>query len=550
MTHDEAFAILKTGANAVLTGPAGSGKTYLLNCYIEYLKKHTVPVAITASTGIAATHIGGQTIHSWSGIGIQESLSEYDLLGMDDKKQLTKRLESVAVLVIDEVSMLHHFQLDMVDTVLRRFKKNNEPFGGVQVVLCGDFFQLPPVGKSFDNSTPRFAYHSLVWKKADFSPLYLETQYRQEDKEFLNILNAIRGARVDDSIKEILTTRHNVEWSLDIEPTRLHTHNTNVDEINNAELEKLSGKRKNFLMSTRGKKILVDQLIKNCLAPFDLVLKPKARVMFVKNNFEKGYVNGTLGVVEDVDEDGPIVRLIDGRKIVVEPVSWTIEDDGKVRAEIVQFPLRLAWAITVHKSQGMSLDAVEVDLSRAFERGMGYVALSRVRTLSGLVLRGMNEMALLVNDEALRADKRLQELSGQIKEKFMSMSNEKLEDLAQVFINKNGGKIVEKISTYDQTKKLIVDKYSISEIAKERGFTKETVIAHLEKISKEDSDCDISYLKKEISFAKYKKVMGALEELDKGEGEVLLSPIKNKVGANISFDDIRLVRIFYMKENR
>lgn len=548
MTHDEAFTILKTGANAVLTGPAGSGKTYLLNRYVEYLKNNGVPVAVTASTGIAATHIGGQTIHSWSGIGIQESLNEYDLLGMEDRSQLTKRLESVAVLIIDEISMLHHFQLDMVDKVLRRFKKSEEAFGGVQVVLCGDFFQLPPVGKSFGNGTPRFAYHSDVWKKANFSVLYLETQYRQEDGDFLEVLSAIREARVNDATRETLTSRHNVEWSLEIEPTRLHTHNANVDEINNAELLKLSGAGVHFTMSTKGKKPLVEQLIKSCLAPFELVLKGKARVMFVKNNFEKGYVNGTLGIVEEVDQDGPVVRLIDGRKIVVEPVSWTIEEDGKVRAEIIQFPLRLAWAITVHKSQGMSLDAVEVDLSRAFEKGMGYVALSRVRTLSGLVLRGMNEMALEINEEAFRADKRLQVLSKEVKQKFESLDTAEKEKMAKDFIGKYGGKVVEKISTYDQTKKLIADKYTVSEIAKERGFTRETVIAHLEKISKEDPDCDISYFKKEITPTKFKKIMIALEELDKGTGEVLLSPVKNKVGSNISFDEIRLARIFYTRD--
>lgn len=548
MTHDEALTILKTGENAVLTGPAGSGKTYLLNRYIEYLKKHAVSVAITASTGIASTHIGGQTIHSWSGIGIQESLNEYDLIQMDDKKQLSKRLSEVSVLIIDEISMLHHFQLDMVDKVLRKFKKDPKPFGGVQVILCGDFFQLPPVGKSFGNSSPRFVYHSNVWKEAKFSVLYLETQYRQEDESFLEVLSAIREARVTDEVREVLTSRHNVEWSLEIEPTRLHTHNADVDQMNTAELEKLSGTGVRFRMSTKGKKSLVEQLVKSCLAPAELILKPKARVMFVKNNFEKGYVNGTLGIVEDVDSDGPVVRLIDGRKIVVEPVSWSIEEDGKVRAEIVQFPLRLAWAITVHKSQGMSLDAVEVDLSRAFERGMGYVALSRVRTLSGLVLRGCNDIALEVNPEALKADKRLQQLSKETKERFENMDVEEKEKLASAFLKEHGGKVMAKISTYDETKRLIADKYTISEIAKEKGVTRETVISHLEKILKEDSDCDISYFKKEISPTKLKKIMTVFEELDKGSGEILLSPVKNKVGANISFDDIRLARIFYMRD--
>jgi len=546
MTHEEAFNVLKTGASCVITGPAGSGKTYLLNRYVEYLKKHSVPVAITASTGIASTHLGGQTIHSWSGIGIQEDLTEYDLEGLEEKSQLRRRLTEAVVLVIDEISMLHDFQLDLVDKVLKFFRKNAKPFGGLQVILCGDFFQLPPVGRGSGYEGPRFAYHARVWNQVGFEICYLETQYRQEDGKFLEILSAIREARVTEEIREILRSRQNATLSLDIEPTRLHTHNIHVDGINSKELEGLSGKSVKFSMTTKGRKNLVEQLIKNCLAPFDLELKIGARVMCVKNNFEVGFVNGSLGIIESLDESGPTVRLVGGKRIVMEPMSWAIEEDGKTKAEIIQFPLRLAWAITVHKSQGMSLDAVEADLSQAFEQGMGYVALSRVRTLEGLVLRGFNETALQVNDEALRADKRLRELSEDSLESFKK-DEAGAKRRADDFIEVHGGKIVEKVSTYDATKKLLEEKYSLAEIAKERGFTKETALAHIEKISEEDMDCDISYLRKEVSPTKLKKINQALEELDTGKGEILLSPVKNKVGANVSFNDIRLGRILYKR---
>ncbi len=145
MTQDEAFEILKTGNNVFITGSAGSGKTHLINRYIAFLREHKVDVAVTASTGIAATHMGGVTIHSWSGLGVRDTLSEYDLDGLESKSYLWKRFENVKVLIIDEVSMMHHFRLDMVDRIIRHFRRNTKPFGGIQVVLVGDFFQLPPI---------------------------------------------------------------------------------------------------------------------------------------------------------------------------------------------------------------------------------------------------------------------------------------------------------------------------------------------------------------------------------------------------------------------
>jgi predicted DNA-binding protein YlxM (UPF0122 family) len=196
----------------------------------------------------------------------------------------------------------------------------------------------------------------------------------------------------------------------------------------------------------------------------------------------------------------------------------------------------------------MSLDAVEADLSKAFEKGMGYVALSRVKTFDGLVLRGFNDMALQVHDEAIRADKRLQELSLEVENVYAKMSEDELSRKAIDFITVYGGKIAEKLSTYDVTKKLIEEKYSLAEIAKERGMTKETIISHIEKIAEEDTACNISYLSKEISPTKLKKINEAMKELDVGMGDILLSPIKNKVGANVSFNDIRLARVFYMRD--
>lgn len=545
MTGDEALKILKTGQNAFLTGPAGSGKTHLLNQYIEYLKSHGVPYAVTASTGIAATHLGGQTIHSWSGIGVKNFLGEYDLEAMEEKSHLWKRIEPTAVLVIDEISMLHNYQLDMIDKVLRQFKRNDLPFGGVQVVLCGDFFQLPPVGGS-GNGKARFAYHSQAWAEAKFNICYLKTQYRHQDEELIKILSAIRDNSVNDSIRSLLTSRQNLKIMSDITPTRLHTHNANVDQLNQKELNKLPGQSTKYIMTTKGKKALVEQLVKSCLAPEELELKEGAQVMFVKNNFDSGFANGTLGVVTKCGFTSPTVKLTNGKEIEVEPATWTIEEDGKVKAQISQIPLRLAWAITVHKSQGMSLDAVSADLSQAFERGMGYVALSRVRKFSGLFLEGLSDLALEINREAYLADQRLKMLSGEVEERLAVVSESQLESQIKEFISKHGGKAPKKkVSTYDITKELVKEKLSLEEIAKEREMTIDTIINHLEKLTGEDKELDISYLKKSISPSKFQKISSVFKELEKKGEQLRLSPVKNKLSASVSFNDIKLARLLY-----
>ena len=191
MKQNEALDILKMGVNVFLTGPAGSGKTYVLNDYVNFLKSKNVEVGITASTGIAATHIGGMTIHSWAGIGIKDSMSNSEIRDLFKKKHLGGRFKRTKVLVIDEVSMLHHFRLDMVDRVCKMFKENSAPFGGMQVILVGDFFQLPPISRGSEKA--HFVHRSDVWSAMGLKVCYLDEQYRYEDDMLLNLLNNIRA---------------------------------------------------------------------------------------------------------------------------------------------------------------------------------------------------------------------------------------------------------------------------------------------------------------------------------------------------------------------
>lgn len=409
MTQDEALKILKSGQNAFLTGPAGSGKTYVLNQYIRYLKKKKIKHGVTASTGIAATHLNGITIHSWCGIGIKDKLNKGDISKIMGRDKLIARFMGNEVLIIDEISMLHAYRLDMVDEVCKAFKRSTKPFGGMQIVMCGDFFQLPPVTRGDEDGS--FAYKSDIWYKANLNICYLEEQHRQSDDKMLKILNDIRTNTVTQETIDYLETRYYKRLTgLDI-PTKLFTHNQDVDRINNFELEKIKEKPHEYKMTSSGPDELVKVLKKGCLAPENLVLKKGAAVMFVKNNFGIGYVNGTLGKVVGFDQDTPIVEVRSGKLIKVEVESWAIEEGDIIKAQIDQLPLRLAWAITVHKSQGMSLDVAEIDLSKSFVPGMGYVALSRVRTLDGMKLIGLNSVALEVNKEVLEMDKEFKRMS-------------------------------------------------------------------------------------------------------------------------------------------
>ncbi len=511
MKQSTALSILKSGRNVFLTGSAGAGKTYVLNQYIQYLRDRKVPVAITASTGIAATHINGMTIHAWSGIGVRNVLSQGVLNQLKEKKYLRDKMEKAKVLIIDEISMLHKIQLDLVNKVLKFFKENDEPFGGVQVIFSGDFFQLPPVGNPGESNRDKFAFMAKTWVEAQLAVCYLTEQHRQENDELTSILNEIRKGTVSPASIALLEAAKETELNSQWIPPKLFTHNNEVRATNLKQLRQLEGDAKRFTASTKGNQKLLEILKKSVRAKSELELKVGAKVMFVRNNFEEGYVNGTLGEVVDFDkEEGlPKVKTVDGRTLTVSREEWSMSDDtGKTLVSYTQFPLRLAWAITIHKSQGMTLDMAEMDLRFTFERGQGYVALSRVKSLDGLKLEGFNGAALEVDGLALKADKRFQELSQEAEDNAFA-SQKQLEQQAIQFIKKCGGitnpdeikkhkkrakekKKKVKKSTFLITRELVDAGLSAEEIAEERGLTIGTILGHIIKIGELDQTIDLS----------------------------------------------------------
>jgi ATP-dependent exoDNAse (exonuclease V) alpha subunit len=448
MTQEEALSILKLGVNIFLTGEPGSGKTHTINRYIEWLRERSVEPSVTASTGIAATHVHGMTIHSWSGIGIKKHISDWDLEAIMGKEKVAHRIVNAKVLIIDEISMLDAATLQSVDKVLRNLRhgvmREEEPFGGLQVIFVGDFFQLPPVarrslgeGGGFERA--QFAFESQAWKDANPVVCYLSEQHRQEDQKFLELLNAVRAGRVSEAHKDLIRTR--MKTAAKGAATRLHTHNAEADRINEEELGKLSTKSRVFEMQSKGARALVDALKENCLSPERLTLKEGAKVMFTRNNFEEGYVNGTLGEVVDFAPSGfPVVKIKNGRRIEPQMGEWSVVDGSKILAQIKQVPLRLAWAITVHKSQGMSLDAAIIDLSGAFEFGQGYVALSRVRSLEGLYLEGFNDKALMLHPDIIRADAAFRARSDAARNRILTIDTIDREKLETNFLKAIGAK--------------------------------------------------------------------------------------------------------------
>lgn len=560
MRQSKALAIMKSGRNIFLTGSAGAGKTYVLNQYIKYLREHRIGVAITASTGIAATHMNGQTVHSWSGIGIRNEISHRHLVNLKEKKYFRDKIEKAKVLIIDEISMLHRRQLDLVNEVLKFFKETEEPFGGLQVIFSGDFFQLPPIGEEWESSRDKFAFMSDAWVEANVNVCYITEQHRQSDNPLNFILNEIRSGNVSQESIDLLQDRLQLHHEEDDNETQLFTHNYDVSRTNLYYLDKIGKESRTFEATTFGNPVLVEMLTKSVLAEEILEIKVGAQVMFVRNNYEAGYVNGTIGRVSGFSPKGfPLVKTVDGELIEAKEETWAIEDEtGKALASFTQIPLKLAWAITIHKSQGMTLDAAKIDLSRAFEKGQGYVALSRLRDIKGLKLLGLNQMALEIDSLAFKAEQRFAELSNELDETY---TEEELQKEFIPFIKRCGGLTsakdiarnreklaqsgkAEKESTYQQTKVYVETHMSIDQIAEARGLSKGTILSHLIRLSEVYPEMDFSKYKPENEILE--KVKKAVQ-LQKEEEKLSLSKLYNDLNKEISYDTIKQTLIFIKK---
>lgn len=554
MTQDEIFDILAMGHNVFLTGAAGSGKTFLIHRFIKHAHEHNISLAITASTGIAATHIGGITLHSWSGIGIRESLSSEDIVFIMEREYLMKRFLKTSILIIDEISMLSGEFLASLDILLQRARVSPLPFWGMQIVFVGDFFQLPPVSRG---SSVEFAFEYPQWSEWRLVSAVLTTQYRQVGSSdmqdsLLEILNEIRSWQVSQRSLKLLASRH---VSVDTEDhTELFTRNMSVDAYNIERLNSIHDDTYIFEMVSKWAEKLVESLKKWCLAPETLVLKRWARVMFVKNNFEVGYANGSIGHVVGKSEWLPVIELLDGTRIVADYMDWSIEENGKIKASITQIPLRLAWAITVHKSQGMTLESAVMDLSDAFVPGQGYVALSRVKSLAWLTLRGINDTALMIDPRVIAYDQYLQVHSLRAQERLSALTREEISNKIFEAIDRLGGtreKVTihpkmawwAKTPTHIETAFYLKKKTLLEDIADIRNLKPSTIVSHIEKLLEEWHDIDIEYLRPSDTL-RLEKILEAFDLLLTENISPVREYMQEHYNDSYDFDEIRMARLF------
>jgi len=392
-----------TGKSVFLTGKAGTGKTTFLKHITRTTSKRFV---VLAPTGVAAINAGGSTIHSFFQLplcpylpDVKELITEYQTPERyrSLRKERVNIIRTLDLLIIDEISMVRADLIDAVDMTLRRYRRNDKPFGGVQLLMIGDAQQLSPVVK--ENERPYMSqvypspyfFHAKALQKMDYVTIELQKVYRQKDREFLDILNAVRENRITSEILMKLNARVHA-YDEEDEPIRLTSHNAKADSVNLMKLDQLPGEPYSFEAETEG------EFPENSYpADFVLTLKVGAQVMFIRNDPEGEYYNGKIGKVESIDSRGLIqVTDEDSGLINVTPVEWENiqyvldEESGEIVPSVLgkfrQFPLRVAWAITIHKSQGLTFDRVTIDAGAAFAFGQVYVALSRCRTLEGISL--------------------------------------------------------------------------------------------------------------------------------------------------------------------
>lgn len=408
---DEQTQVIKAfeaGKNIFVTGGAGSGKSYILN----FLKRNygQFGLEITASTGIAAVNIGGSTIHAWSGIGLANLPIDQIVENIFSAKaiRVRRRIKQARALAIDEISMISAEVFEILNQVFQRVRENSAPMGGVQILLFGDFLQLPPVNRGGNNFN--FCFNSEAWQRLNLHNFVLEKIFRQSDKKFVKILNNLRFGKLDESDRKALNKRLKiVDKNLAIKPTILTTHNAKVEKINHEELKKIPSSEISHEAKYFGDVYKIEFLQKNCLAPQILKLKAGAQVMMIKNTYQKeGIINGSLGIVRSFSakKSYPLVEFANGKILTIAPEDWLIEkyDEEKklliVEAGVSQVPLILAWAMTIHKAQGLTLDKISCDLSDVFSPGQAYVALSRARSLEGVFIESINFERITCDEDA------------------------------------------------------------------------------------------------------------------------------------------------------
>lgn len=393
----KAMQYLQSGENIFLTGGAGSGKSFVIREFLGTLDSQQFPVL--ASTGAAAVIVGGRTFHSFFGLGIMEGGSDATFERASKDQKLMKRLRLVEGIVIDEVSMIPGMALMVAEALAQKARNSRLPWGGMRVIAVGDFLQLPPVTRS----GPRdWCFQNPVWEQSGFQNCILTKNQRVHDAMFLSVLNQIRVGTISQDVKDFLNS-HIEDHDQLASGTRLFPRREQSENFNHIKLKEILRPEVVLEAIYIGEAKYVQILQKSAPVPAQLILKPGCEVMFVQNDPQKRWVNGTRGYVTEIEGDKIKVSKEKGRIVTVDRSSFMYQDaDGKVLATVLQFPLVLAYATTIHKSQGATLDEIWCDLGTLWEPGHAYVALSRLRSSRGLHLIRWNPGSIKLDASVLK----------------------------------------------------------------------------------------------------------------------------------------------------
>ncbi len=531
---------LERQGNVFLTGAAGTGKSFLLDRYLRHKSSEQFPVV--ASTGAAAVLIGGRTFHSFFGLGIMEGGLDAAIARACKNKKLINRLLSAQCVVIDEISMLSGMTIHAAERIARRVRGIDEPWGGLRIIAVGDFAQLPPV--TAYGQTKDWAFLHPVWSESAFEPALLSTVMRTQESEFLTVLNYIRRGIVNDHVTQFLNERMGPE-AQQTEGTRLYAHRAKAEEYNLQRLEGLTTRLRSFKTQYEGDDRYLDTAKRSMPLPEELHLKEGALVMMRKNDmsFERLYVNGSLGHVRSIDDDTLYISLLAGPTIEVQKEKFSyLDGDGRELLGAWNFPVTLAWATTIHKAQGASLDRMTVDLSALWEPGQAYVALSRVRSANGLAIeqwtpngiRAERLVTDLYNSLSVASQNYVPRPFFTVKE----VSKQEAEEDVRAFAKDSGARARRARIIKEQ----LANNAPFDEIVSAVSLKPDRVLLYVEEFLKAGDLLHLSYLIENIPNAS--RIRQAFEEC----GMERLKPAFESLDESVDFTTLRLVRCVMLAE--
>ncbi len=531
----KALDVLTHEGNVFLTGAAGTGKSFLLDTYLRGKGSDDFP--IVASTGAAAVIVGGRTFHSFFGLGIMEGGPVKAVEIALRSKKVRNRLQRASCIIIDEVSMLSGTTLMAAEAIAARARGNTNPWGGLRMIVVGDFAQLPPVTPG--NQTKDWCFLHSTWEASDFQPALLTTVMRTQDTEFLEVLNFVRDGIVNDRVHEYLNRRtHKTDDGMDA--TRLYPHRAKADQYNWLRLQAIP--QKEYAINTRymGDDKYLESAKRNLPIPDTLFLKVGALIMMRRNDVsgEGLFVNGSLGHVLEVTDETLHVRLFTGEDIDIEKYTFSsLDGDGNEVMSAWNFPVSLAYATTIHKAQGATLDRMIVDLHQLWEPGQAYVALSRVRSGNGLMIERWSPNSIRADALVTSFYDSLADRAKKYKPRSVFQATPQTQE-----VSSSSRPTLTMHERIERTRTLLQERKDLTFIAAQCGMTVGTVLTYIEKLIGLGTAPELGYLIENVPDAR--RIRDVYEE----RGLQSMREAFDAFAGHVSYDDLKLVKVVMMAE--